>query len=603
MADTSGQVNAIINSTVSGNQKAGATVNNLLKKATDQTPQTATGVMLPAYKGAVTSTPTDTYKPDSALEATNPVKFNPATGQYDIYQMPGTNYGLENGLPKTPITGQKLGLGAGPITGEAFNDIYSSKPAVFTQPDATSKFYMNGQLVDRDTYVNNQKNRLTGALKSNDQNLINNLWIDASKRGYTDELGTVNQTAPVSPDTTVKPPDFQSQAQSQVDADIAKQNAGLDLQIKQATENRDFETAQNLQAYKDAVQGLKRSAFLSDQATIQNAAARGLLGASGLSNSPFLADLLMRSNMGTQEQARKMYADQQATAGRNQLAFNQLMERINQSKQDLASGRAANIEKTKQQLMKDQATLDQAQTEQKNKEWEAFQSAVLESATANGQDITSILPFLATRDVQGLSQFLSANKLPMTPKAKTAQEQAQLDADIKRSDSEGIVYSGGKQVTGKDGKPIWTWKRILEEKNSDRQQAEADRRAKQDEIDNNLKERTLGVEQYNAATSRINATTGGSKSTPQQKLNLAQDAVKQLVVDTYSTPRFAFDQPVRTGSTISDKDAFGRILKSHVDNGDIDQQTAKDMYDAYGIPYPYWLGGGMSLKDVISHSR
>ena len=279
------------------------------------------------------------------------------------------------------------------------------------------------------------------------------------------------------------------------------------------------------------------------------------------------------------------------------------MERINQSKQDLASGRAADIEKTKQQLMKDQATLDQAQTEQKNKEWDAFQSAVLESAAANGQDITSILPFLATHDVQGLSQFLSANKLPLTTKAKTAQEQAQLDADIKRSDSEGIVYSGGKQVIGKDGKPIWTWKRILEEKNSDRQQAEADRRAKQDEIDNNLKERTLGIEQENATTARINATnkgTGaGTNLTTQQQheYNYADSVTSPYftVKDIPNDPSNPLLGVTRT-KTLSNEQGFINTIRKLYNEGSISKTVAQTMFDNYGITTPLESVNGVDPK-------
>ena len=436
---------------------------------------------------------------------------------------------------------------------------------------------------------------------------------------------------PEQPEQPVKTEDaFRTLAQKQVDENIAKQTADLDLQIKQAVENRDFSAAQQLQAYKDAIRDVQNRAFLSGQGITQGMANRGLL------NSGMYADALLRANMGSQEQIRQLAQTRQFNIDKATLDFNQLQEKINKQRNDILSGRATDIEKATKQLQADQATADKAkadilkqQMDQQNTEWNSFQTALLDAAKANNQDTRQLIPYLATRDKQKVLDFLQASgNMPLT----IAGQQAIQDLNYRGTQNDkalqdmyGFEYSNGVRVKDKKGNYIRTLDAINKETDQARKDADLALRKQQQADLNDYRSKQLKIQQQNANTSAKNAVTSASKSTSSkassaklpsdaQQRRTIENVIGPLLTDVYvdSQGRKTTTAPSGIlGSSVKPVDswlmpenekAFNDKMKSLYEQGLIGDKAVIETYMMRNKNAPSWLGA-VSDEAISSYGK
>ena len=237
-----------------------------------------------------------------------------------------------------------------------------------------------------------------------------------------------NEVPTIQPPATSAEEAFRAIAQKQIDEQVARKNADLDLQIKQATENRDFSTAEQLKAYKNAIRDVQNQAFLSGQGITQGMANRGLL------NSGMYADALLRSGMGTQQQIGKLAQKQQSSIDKASLAYNQSLEKVNKAKADLAAGKVKDVESLTKQLISDQQAADKykadilkAQADQNSAVSKQTFDYISMLAKENNYDISGLLPYAINNDIEGMTRWLqNTSNLKMSQAGREIQ--ANIDA-------------------------------------------------------------------------------------------------------------------------------------------------------------------------------
>lgn len=219
---------------------------------------------------------------------------------------------------------------------------------------------------------------------------------------------------------------FRVLAQKQIDEQIKQKNADLDLQIKQATENRDFSAAEQLKAYKNAIRDVQNQAFLSGQGITQGMANRGLL------NSGMYSDALLRAGMGSQQQIRQLAQKQQSSIDKAMLGYNQTLEKINKAKADLASGSVKDVQALTKQLIADQQSADKykadilkAQADKNSADAKQVFDYVQLLAKENNYDISGLLPYAINGDVEGMTNWLQR-----TGNLKMSQAGREIEANI-----------------------------------------------------------------------------------------------------------------------------------------------------------------------------
>ena len=442
-----------------------------------------------------------------------------------------------------------------------------------------------------------------------------------------------NEVPTIQPPETATPTEdaFRVIAQKQVDENIAKQTADLDLQIKQATENRDFNTAQQLKAYKSALGDIQNQAFLSGQGITQGMANRGLL------NSGMYSDALLRSSMGSQQQIRQLAQTQQSNIEKATLDFNQLQEKINKQRNDILSGRATDIEKATKQLQQDQATADKAKADilkqkmdQQNTEWNSFQTALLDAAKANDQDIRQLVPYLATRDKQQVLAFLqSSGNLPLTTAGLQAIQELNYRGtqnDKTLQDMYGIEYSGGSPIVDKKGNYIKTLDAISKETDQARKDADLALRQQQQSDLNEYRSKQLKIQQQNANTSAQKATGSGTTKTPKtkyppysQQQKLISDRLKPILTNVYlddngykttKVPAPAVNSagvkvipnPVQTYLSPENVDKFNSEMRDLYESGLVSDEALKQAYVYQKQPLPPWFTTKRNLNDIINEN-
>jgi len=384
-----------------------------------------------------------------------------------------------------------------------------------------------------------------------------------------------------------QPSMFRTAAEKQVQEDIARQNAQLDLQIKQAEQLRDFNTSEQLRAFQNALNEMNTQNFLNQQAQSQQFANRGLL------QSGLLSDAMTRLGIGAQQQLRGLEEGRQANIAKASLDYQQTLDRINQTKADLESGRAKNVDQLTKQLIQDQQSADKYQADILKAQYEQRQGDAKQAfdyvkliGDQTGYDVSGLLGYVANGDVQGIIQALKDTKNPALSLAgrqiqqelaqKEATSTAQILADQARaaqtwSEINGYISDPTGKAILKNGKVQPTY-----QAQEDARQAAAKKAAA-------------------ATSSSTTSTTSTSKAqqktmTLPQQLKFINDTVDPLLSQIMTPDQLNNFQ--KTGRVKIEKEQeanFNAIMKSLYDRGDFDETILRNAYRGYGLPVPSFL--------------
>jgi hypothetical protein len=480
-ADIPQQVNSIVNSTVKANSKSSAlndlsstsyspnqsgdSTYNAFKKITQPyvsgtalnvdkniTPSTTMGAPRPAGNSDLKDIQAGINTADALTKKLSEGSYS-EKGTY--YPNAGVADGFKRDDDMTWNSNLKTWVSPEDAQRIAFNNAQSAPKKIAETPTPTTTtttttptpttetgFLIDGVPVSRDAYISDRLNKYMNAYKLGDQATIDSLKADAQARGYAGELdrgfysftnAQGDQTAPTDTskgksDTPSTEEAFRIAAQKQVDEQNAKKNADLDLQIKQATENRDFATAEQLKAYKTALNDIKNQSFLSGSRISQGMANRGLL------NSGMYADALLRSDMGSQQQIRQLSQTRESNINKAVLGYNQTLEKINKAKSDIASGNTKDVETLTKQMVSDQQTADKykadilkAQADKTSADAKQTFEYISMLAKENNYDISGLMPYAINNDIEGMTKWLqNTGNLKMSQAGKEIQ--AVIDA-------------------------------------------------------------------------------------------------------------------------------------------------------------------------------
>lgn len=376
---------------------------------------------------------------------------------------------------------------------------------------------------------------------------------------------------------------FRATASEQVDKQLAQENKALDLQIKQAMESRDFGVAEQLRAYKNAINQVNDQSFLSGLQQMQQYANRGLLG-SGLSE-----DAMTRLGISRNQQLTQVAQDQQAKIAQLGMDYQQTLDRINLAKDKLRSGRAQNVDELTRQLISDQQDADKykaeiLKTEADRKKAEAQQifDYVNLLAKESGYDMTPFVPFALAGDAKGLVQAMQ-----QTGNLQLSTAGRELESRIRENEAQAKSAASGQIADKARASQIW----------SDINGYISDENGKPI-LKNGKVQPTYGaqMEAQKIAIDRQKATQAGAKKeeTTNKPLSSTEISRQLDIAEKAIAPRldaeFTEDDllPTKTGKKIlktSEHGRFKNIMNSLKSQLNIDPTIIRIIYEQYGVPY------------------
>jgi hypothetical protein len=402
-------------------------------------------------------------------------------------------------------------------------------------------------------------------------------------------------------------------AASVVDKQIADANRQIDLQTEEALRNRDLQTAQNLQAYKRAINEMRDTGFMQNQQLLQQMANRGML------TSGIAADAQTRLQMSMNQNIRDIAVKNQESQDKINADYKTAFDKLVQRREELASGRQESIDKIVKGIEADNREIQKLDLDYKKLQMEENKTLlnnaqdVLKRYADQGYDTTSFERYLVAGDVRGLAQVMAQSNIPqlsligkdMAAKIdetnsqiilnKRNAERAAMDTkqtlsqiDKQRSDTTGYIFMNGVMVKDSKGAPIRTSEAIL----NDRKMTDAEKRT--------------AIAQTNAATARAKASQATSTKTTattvpkpmsqSQQLNFLQDTISTLVIPKFEETLDAYGDTVRVkvGEELNPSNVkdFKEIMADLWASGTVNPEIIQNQYRAFGLTPP-------TLDDVL----
>lgn len=393
---------------------------------------------------------------------------------------------------------------------------------------------------------------------------------------------------------------FPSQyARAVVDKQIADANRQLDIQTEEAIRNRDLQTAQNLEAYKRALNASRDQGFIQNQQLLQQMANRGIL-TSGLA-----ADAQTRLQMSMNQNIRDIAVKNQQSLDKVNADFKTAFDKLMQKRQDLEAGREGDIEKIvkgiqadNREMMKLDVDLRKLQLEE-NKTLLSNAQDVLKRYADQGYDTSAFEPYILSRDVQGLARAMQqSGQRPLSlvgedmiasinktnaDIVRTQAEKRKAEMDIKqslsqidkqRSDTTGFVFQNGVALKDAKGNLIPTFEA----------KTEAERQK--------LKNQEVQIRKQEAQTARTKAkaetSTTLKQMSVQQQQNFLEDAVDSLYMDNYETrtDRYGDTTYVKSGTRTLDpkhRNDFIQIMGELLSRGDVNEALIRNEFVKAGL--------------------
>ena len=376
---------------------------------------------------------------------------------------------------------------------------------------------------------------------------------------------------------------FRATASEQVDKQLAQENKALDLQIKQAMESRDFGVAEQLRAYKTAINQVNDQSFLSGLQQMQQYANRGLLG-SGLSE-----DAMTRLGISRNQQLTQVAQDQQAKIAQLGMDYQQTLDRINLAKDKLRSGRAQNVDELTRQLISDQQDADKykaeiLKTEADRKKAEAQQifDYVNLLAKESGYDMTPFVPFALAGDAKGLVQAMQ-----QTGNLQLSTAGRELESRIRENEAQAKSAASGQIADKARASQIW----------SDINGYISDENGKPI-LKNGKVQPTYGaqMEAQKIAIDRQKAAQAGTKKEEtnepissielNRQLNAANKAIEPILEAELGEKDLS-GRNQKTGKMLVNSNSYGKfreIMRRLESQLNLDPSVIRIMYDQYGVP-------------------
>lgn len=392
-----------------------------------------------------------------------------------------------------------------------------------------------------------------------------------------------------------------AKATQQVDAQIASQNAELDKQIAQAQNNRDYQTAQNLQAFKSAVNQMRDTGFLQSQQAQQQMANRGLLG------SGMATDAQVRLQMSMNQNMRDLAQKQQVSSDKLAKDFQTRLDTINEKKTKLQRGRTADIEKAGNAILKEIDAMDKIGLDlrklqvEENKNLMNNARTVLDRLAKQGYNTAPLEAVALTGNVNALAQAMENSGEPQlsllgkdmkaTIEATNAkaisykrdaeriamQTKGELsDIDKQRSETMGYVFVNGKMLKDSKGNPIPTAETI------------------QNNAKLSLDQKRIAIDKQRADTARAKTNSKTSSEvkamTQPQQLNFLQDAISTLVIPKFEDSFDRDGAPIRVkvGEELNPANIgdFNEIMADLWASGKVSPDIIQNQYRAFGLKAP-----------------
>lgn len=392
-----------------------------------------------------------------------------------------------------------------------------------------------------------------------------------------------------------------ARATQQVDAQIASKNAELDKQIAQAQNNRDYQTAQNLQAFKSAVNQMRDTGFLQSQQAQQQMANRGLLG------SGMATDAQVRLQMSMNQNMRDLAQKQQIASDKLAKDFQTRLDAINEKKTKLQQGRTADIEKAGNAILKEIDAMDKIGLDlrklqvEENKNLMNNARTVLDRLAKQGYNTAPLEAVALTGNVNALAQAMENSGEPQlsllgkdmkatieATNAKTIsykrdaervamQTKGELsDIDKQRSETMGYVFVNGKMLKDSKGNPIPTAETI------------------QNNAKLSLDQKKVAIDKQRADTARAKANSKTSSEvkamTQPQQLNFLQDAISTLVIPKFEDSFDKYGDPIRVkvGEELNPANIgdFNEIMADLWASGKVSPDIIQNQYRAFGLKAP-----------------
>ena len=403
-------------------------------------------------------------------------------------------------------------------------------------------------------------------------------------------------------------------ARAQVEQQIAEANKELDMQTEEALRNRDMQAAENLQAYKRAINEAQNKGFMQNQQLMQQMAGRGLL------TSGIAADAQVRLQMSMNENMRDVAVKNQQSLDKINADYKTAFDKVTLKRDKLESGRQADIDKIVKGIESDNREIQKLDLDyrkvqiEENKMLMNNAQDVLARYAKQGYDTSAFEKFVLAGDTLGLARAMASTTDPQlsmlgkdmaatiektnsdiilnkrrAEETAMATKQKLSQIDKQRADMTGFEHKNGLPVKGKDGKYIPTFEA--------KTQAEKARQ-KQQEVE--LKKQEARTKVTSKTPAQVKAMTSS------QQLNYVQDAVGSLLqdetkqtqtgTDLYGRPEYS---AVKTGKKVLDKadqTAFKEIMAELWSKGNIDFGVIRNVYTSAGLKAP-------TEEDMIMMSR
>jgi hypothetical protein len=399
-----------------------------------------------------------------------------------------------------------------------------------------------------------------------------------------------------------------------VEQQIAQANKELDMQTQEALRNRDMQAAENLQAYKRAINETQNKGFMQNQQLMQQMAGRGLL------TSGIAADAQVRLQMSMNENMRDVAVKNQQSLDKINADYKTAFDKVTLKRDKLESGRQADIDKIVKGIESDNREIQKLDLDyrkvqiEENKMLMNNAQDVLARYAKQGYDTSAFEKFVLAGDTLGLARAMASTTDPQlsmlgkdmaatiektnsdiilnkrrAEETAMATKQKLSQIDKQRADMTGFEHKNGLPVKGKDGKYIPTFEA--------KTQAEKARQ-KQQEVE--LKKQEARTKVTSKTPAQVKAMTSS------QQLNYVQDAVGSLLqdetkqtqtgTDLYGRPEYS---AVKTGKKVLDKadqTAFKEIMAELWSKGNIDFGVIRNVYTSAGLKAP-------TEEDMIMMSR
>ena len=405
--------------------------------------------------------------------------------------------------------------------------------------------------------------------------------------------------------------DFQNaaimQATEQVDKQIANELATIDQDIATAQTALDTGRAEQLQAYKMALQEARDNNFQQYLQQQQQLASRGIL------NSGLAQDAQTRLQMSYNKVVGDLAGKQQIAMEKVENNFQDTFKKLQAQKTKASANRDADISKIANNMIKENSTIQQdaikMRTEltklqnDENKTILTNMNNVLDRLRMQGFDTTPFEGYAVAGDVKGLAQlFAQSNRadlftLGQEALATIAKTQADIVAvnkdaartdmqtkealsriDKQRSETTGFVHKNGVPVK-ENGQyvPTFEAKSAADKKKQEDQRIELRRQ-----------------EAANAAK-KVKETSKSElrAMTKSEQQNFVEDAVDAFYVDKYQQVQdqdgFKVDKKVGKKIDENMKGQFEKVMKDIWDTGEISATIIRNEYQKAGLPVPAWV--------------